>query len=102
MTNFSYDVTTNTYPNGDIEQEVVRKIGDVHEIILRQIMRTQDAQIRGALIKLGWTPPAQSPDEPAYITHEMTGIYRAHQKEMTRAQMEALYPGNPENKHAKG
>lgn len=36
------------------------------------------------------------------ITQEMTGIYKLHQREMTREQLEQIYPGNPENKHAQG
>ena len=43
--------------DGTIVQEVYSERDDVRELILRQVMATQDEEIRKALIALGWTPP---------------------------------------------
>ena len=44
--------TTTPYLNGQIEM-----ITNINGWITRQVMNTQDEQIRKALIALGWTPP---------------------------------------------
>lgn len=33
---------------------------NIRDIILRQVLDTNEEQVRQALIKLGWTPPAPS------------------------------------------
>lgn len=42
-----------------IVQEVYAIQDGIREQIMRIMMDTQDIQIRQALIKLGWTPPAR-------------------------------------------
>jgi hypothetical protein len=49
-----------TFIEGDIiKQEVSTSFLNMHTIVFRQIMDTQEEQIRQALIKLGWTPPVK-------------------------------------------
>lgn len=54
-------VTTTPHLDGTIVQQV-RFDGmfamNVREQITQQVIRTQDAQVRAALVALGWTPPA--------------------------------------------
>ena len=40
-------------PNGDITQETTGLAGE----ICRRVVRTEDQQIRKALVELGWAPP---------------------------------------------
>lgn len=35
--------------------------GDLRETVLRQVIDTNEPSLRQALVKLGWTPPAQLP-----------------------------------------
>lgn len=52
-----YVVDTFTCENGDIVQETSYVSCGVKEAIMRNVLSTQDAQIRESLITLGWTPP---------------------------------------------
>lgn len=61
MTEFSsprITVKTTPYPDGRIVQEITNDLA--HELV-RQVIDTQEAHIRQALIQLGWTPPAAGP-----------------------------------------
>jgi len=42
---------------GAIDQKVYLEFNDIREQLRRKLMRTMDAEVRKALIKLGWTPP---------------------------------------------
>ena len=54
----NYEVTTSIDPlTGDINQTLYSLVDDVREVMLRQMIRTQDDGIKEALINLGWTPP---------------------------------------------
>ena len=53
MDSLNFEVSTKFFPDGRIEQELV----DIRGRIMRQVIDTQDQQIKEALIKLGWTPP---------------------------------------------
>lgn len=56
MTNLRYEVGTQVF--GDqIHQEVWSVFGDVRAQIYKSVMNTADAQVRKALIDMGWTPP---------------------------------------------
>lgn len=46
---------------GTIIQETRQLHGDQIINHMRQVIDTQDAQVRTALIALGWTPPGESP-----------------------------------------
>lgn len=56
------DVKTSVYPNGMIVSELVDDIGTSFEKVMRTVMDTREQHIREGLIKLGWTPPANSRD----------------------------------------
>lgn len=54
----------NVYTGIDADQElivstVVSEVGDLHTVILRQVIYLRETEIRRALIALGWTPPAK-------------------------------------------
>ena len=51
------DVQTQATSDGLITQEISTELGNVHDVLVRQVISTQDAQVREALIKLGWVPP---------------------------------------------
>ena len=53
------EVKTNVFPDGIIEQETIFS-SDNPARNVRQIMNTQIAQVREALIALGWTPPTDT------------------------------------------
>lgn len=40
--------------------EIVQEVRDIQGRYMLTVVRTQEAQIRDALIKLGWTPPANT------------------------------------------
>ena len=48
-----------------IDKDIISTVSteDPMEVITRKIIRTQDDQIRQALITLGWTPPKEKEDE---------------------------------------
>ena len=52
-----FKVVTKTWQDGTIVQELYSEHHDARELILRQVMATQDEEICKALIALGWTPP---------------------------------------------
>lgn len=55
----NYLIKTTADPAGQIVQETfLESLGDLRQTISRNVMDLQDAGIRAALIKLGWTPPA--------------------------------------------
>lgn len=57
-----------------VVQDVYSDFGGVRERLLRQVLDTSEAQVRAALIKLGWTPPcgADELDEahPLWLVNE--------------------------------
>lgn len=52
-------INTVVNDRGDIETWADMEIGGVVTKLSHMIIRTQDAQVREALVKLGWTPPAE-------------------------------------------
>lgn len=48
-----FKVETSHYLNGEIEQKVMQ----AGRLISTAVINTKEAQVREALIKLGWTPP---------------------------------------------
>ena len=66
--NLRYIVRTDVFAEGRIEQCVEmcheRAHESVREVVLRQVLDTGEAQVRAALIKLGWTPPVELSPEP--------------------------------------
>lgn len=58
-----YTVKTNHNAEGTIVQTVLAEGHDWKAVISREIVHTQDAQVRQALIALGWTPPRETPKE---------------------------------------
>lgn len=60
--NARYEVNTKPSIDGEIVQTVDWVgVDGVHQTLIRQVIRTQDYQIRAALIQLGWTPPPGAP-----------------------------------------
>ena len=55
-----YVVETAICEDGLISQDTIYVANGIREQIMQQVINTKDAQIRQALIDLGWTPP----DEP--------------------------------------
>jgi len=53
----SLKIETKIYDHGIIEQVTKGGIGSIRDEYVRTVIRTQDQQIRDALISLGWTPP---------------------------------------------
>jgi hypothetical protein len=47
--------------SGIIEQNMYATMQGYREILCRQIVNTKEAEIRQALIEMGWTPP-EEPD----------------------------------------
>lgn len=45
-----------------ITQELIGHSTDIHDVMMRQVIRLQDQGVRDALIKLGWTPPDAQPE----------------------------------------
>lgn len=54
-----YKLDTVITPEGDIASTIFNECMGVKEEIIRQVIKMQDEQVRQALIKLGWTPPAK-------------------------------------------
>ena len=52
-------VETRVFPSGLIEQDTIFSDNGVRERLTRQIIDTQEQQVREALIVLGWTPPEE-------------------------------------------
>jgi len=53
----SIKINTTFTPEGLIVQEEIHHLQGLHDEINRQVIDTRDAQVRSALIALGWTPP---------------------------------------------
>jgi len=53
------EVETRVFPSGLIEQDTIFSDNGVRERLTRQIIDTQEQQVREALITLGWTPPEE-------------------------------------------
>ena len=56
-----YEITTELFEEGKIEQTIEMVSCGMRETILRTVVDTQEAGIRKALIDLGWTPPKPDP-----------------------------------------
>lgn len=54
-----FEISTKAFPDGRIEQELV----DIRGRIMRQVINTQEEQIKKALVGLGWTPPNEPREE---------------------------------------
>jgi len=54
----SIDIKTDIFKDGRIVQTT-----DIMGSIMEQVIRTRDAQVREALIALGWTPPKEEMHE---------------------------------------
>jgi hypothetical protein len=52
-----WGVDTSFAGDDKIVQEVWSEVDDVRQTIIRQVINMQEAQLRQALIGLGWTPP---------------------------------------------
>jgi hypothetical protein len=57
MNEVSFKINTEITEHGQITQIVSLHHDDTMTIISRTVMDAQDAGVREALIKLGWTPP---------------------------------------------
>ncbi|MER0203259.1 MAG: hypothetical protein DU480_05245 [Nitrosomonas sp.] len=55
-----YEIITTPRADGTIVQETIDIENDVRRTVAYEIIDTRDAQIRKALIALGWTPPVIS------------------------------------------
>lgn len=55
-----YEVITTPLEDGRITQEMIEIANDVRTTIDYQLIDTRDAQVRKALIDLGWTPPKEN------------------------------------------
>lgn len=58
MTQTTYNVDTNINDR-EIEQLIGTGTGHTHEVLMRRVLDTGEAEIRAALIRMGWTPPAK-------------------------------------------
>jgi len=54
-----YEVHTHSSAEGKIVQDITLVHAGVRELISRRVVDTSEAQVRAALIQLGWTPPKQ-------------------------------------------
>ena len=53
-----FEVITTPYLDGRVEQEVfLLHMDNARDLLVRHVIDTQEAQVRAALIQLGWTPP---------------------------------------------
>ena len=55
-----YDIEARAHKDGSIEQTIVAQHDNIRTEILRQVIHTQDEQVRAALIGLGWSPPGRT------------------------------------------
>jgi len=55
--NNSYKIECTIQADGKILQELGYFSDGIYTNIVRQVIDTQEQQIRDALVKLGWTPP---------------------------------------------
>ena len=60
---FNIDITATLKP---LDQEIVlemhRKQSEIREKLSTQILRLKERSVREALVKMGWTPPAETTD----------------------------------------
>lgn len=78
---------TTPFPNGTIEQKLISEFQEHENVVFREIMDTREAEIRKALVQLGWTPPAGDEDRintPA----EMQRVAVDHVVKMARKAVE--------------
>lgn len=65
--------------DGKVEQEMFSIRDGVREKILRQVLDTQEQQIKEALITLGWTPPGgmedMTPEDRVKLLRAVAGEY---------------------------
>lgn len=57
----TYEIDTTILPGDRIQQRVLYQLDGVMQELSRQVVFTQDEQVRAALVKLGWTPPIVAP-----------------------------------------
>ena len=50
-------ISTYIYGDGKIVQEIIHQSDDIMEVIMKQVIETQEQHVRESLIKLGWIPP---------------------------------------------
>jgi len=55
-----FRITTTPDINGDITQILSSEFGDVRQDIMRTVFHAQAAQLKEALVKMGWTPPVKA------------------------------------------
>lgn len=68
---FNIDITATLKPlDQEILLEMHRKQGEVREKLSTQILRLKEQSVREALVKMGWTPPAEIRMEMANITFQ--------------------------------
>lgn len=58
----NFTINTTPMTHGVIVQEVISDCGlkDMKEVLFRQVIQTQDAEIEKALVVMGWTPPGKT------------------------------------------
>ena len=60
MMNHRIEVRT-IYDRNFISQDLIAvENGNIREVLMTRLINLQDAGVRAALIKLGWTPPRQA------------------------------------------
>lgn len=52
-------IATTVTDHGLIVQDMTNHLDGIRDSLVRQVIDTKEDQIRTALIKLGWTPPAE-------------------------------------------
>lgn len=93
----SYNIDTKSFSDGKILQTVDRvNNGTVEQQIFRQVLDTKDHQIRAALIKIGWLPPARETTKktlrkfnhhPNGMIESMLGDYYTQQARMEELEL---------------
>jgi hypothetical protein len=85
----SFEVNTEVFKNGSINLEITSQSSSIRGDIFRQVLNTQEEQIRQALIKLGWTPPElhkSIQDADRYRWLKENG--NAHSKRVSKASLD--------------
>ncbi len=54
-----YTIKTEWTPAGKIMQTMDYELGDIRGQLIHQVLDTKEAQLRDALIALGWAPPKE-------------------------------------------
>lgn len=64
-----YQIRTHIQPSGNIVLDTVlgpeNPIDGMYTKVSSQLVQMQDEAVRAALVRLGWTPPAQTTSQPA-------------------------------------